>query len=156
MELGTDKLPRYSCACHKNNIAVRWAINADKYLPRVLKNLSSYSAKHKNSINRNKLSIQKKARLRIENSTRWSSCFLVLESHHKGYLRNIFSSDLPCPVSFQALEFYLQILLPAFQFNLIMQKTKSSIGDVLPTLMIMISKWIEWMFLINICNLSII
>ena len=92
--------------------------------------LSSYSAKHKNSISRVKLSIKRKARLRIENKTRWSSSYLVLESHHKGYLRDILPADFPCPVKFADIDYYLQILLPALQFNLIMQKTKSSIADV--------------------------
>jgi hypothetical protein len=32
-------------------------------------------------------------------------------------------------------------ILPAFQFNLVMQKTSSTIGDVVPTLHIIISKW---------------
>ena len=141
IQLGSDTLPRFCCACHKNNIAVRRAINKDKSLPTVIKRLSAYSAKHKNSINRVKLSIKNKARLRIENATRWSSEYLVMESHHKAYKRNIFTEEYPCPVSFNCLEYYLQILLPAFQFNLIMQKTKSSIGDVLPSLNMMISRW---------------
>ena len=84
MELGTDKLPRYSCACHKNNIAVRWAINADKYLPRVLKNLSSYSAKHKNSINRNKLSIQKNEKFKFKKCVNENCkiCKFALDFHY--------------------------------------------------------------------------
>ena len=65
----------------------------------------------------------------------------MLESFHKAYLRNVFSNELSCPVSFEVIEIYLQILLPAFQFNLVMQKTKFTIADVLPTLYIMLSKW---------------
>ena len=138
---GSRKLPRFSCACHKNNIAVRLAIKNDKYLPKVIKRLSSYSAKQKNSISRVKFSIKNKARLRINNKTRWSSDYLVIESHHKGYRRNIFPIEFPCPIRFTALEIYLQILYPAFKFNLIMQRTTSTIADVLPALKIMISKW---------------
>ena len=134
-------MPRISCACHKNNIAVRFAIAKDKFLPQIIRRLSSYSAKQKNSISRVKLSIQKKARLRIENATRWSSQFLLIESHHNGYKKGIFTDEFPCPVKFEALELYLQILHPAFQFNLIMQRTTSTIADVLPALAIMTSKW---------------
>lgn len=141
INLGTDEIPRYSCACHKNNIAVRIAIKKHNHISRVLVKLSKYAAKHKNSINLVKLSIKKKARLRIENKTRWSSSYLMLESFHRAYLRNAFPSESPCPVSFEDIELYLQILLPAFKFNLIMQKTKSTIGDILPTLNIMLSKW---------------
>jgi hypothetical protein len=36
---------------------------------------------------------------------------------------------------------YMQILLPAFNFNLIMQKTNSNIGGVVPNIKILISKW---------------
>jgi hypothetical protein len=35
----------------------------------------------------------------------------------------------------------MQILFPAFQFSLLMQKNKSPIGDIIPTLTIMFSKW---------------
>ena len=109
-------------------------------MPSVIKKLSSYAAKQKNSISRVKLSIKSKARLRIENKTRWSSEFMVLEAFHKGYLENIFG-DYPCPVRFEAIEYYIQILLPALTFNLTMQRTGSSISDVLPTLMMILTKW---------------
>jgi hypothetical protein len=66
-----------------------------------------------------------KIRLRIENKTRWSSTFSMLESFHKACLRNVFSNEPSCPVSYEVIEIYLQILLPAFQFNLVMKKTKS-------------------------------
>ncbi|CAF1132277.1 unnamed protein product, partial [Brachionus calyciflorus] len=95
--------------------------------------LSSYAAKNKNSINTCKFFIKKKARLRIENTTRWSSSFLILESFQKAILRDAFPRDKLCPVSLEIIETYLQILLPAFQMNLIMQKSKSTIAYILPT-----------------------
>ena len=88
------------------------------------------------------MNIEKKARLRIEISTRfWSSSFLMIQSFHKAIIRKAFSVETPCPVSLEEIEIYLQILLPAYQFSLIMQKDSSSIDDVLPALTIMISKW---------------
>ncbi|CAF1131770.1 unnamed protein product [Brachionus calyciflorus] len=71
----------------------------------------------------------------------WSSSFLLLESFHKAIARNAFPPNDPCPVNLVNIETYLQILAPAFHFNLIMQKSKSTIADVLPTLIITISKW---------------
>ena len=65
----------------------------------------------------------------------------MLDSFHRALKKQAFPPDAPCPVSLEVLELYLQILQPAFQFNLIMQKSKSSIADVLPALNIMLSKW---------------
>ena len=65
----------------------------------------------------------------------------MLESFYRAHKAKAFPIDNPCPVSFEKIDKYLLILLPAYQFNLIMQKDKSSIADVLPSLEIMISKW---------------
>ncbi|CAF0789124.1 unnamed protein product [Brachionus calyciflorus] len=137
----SDKISLFSCACHKNNIAVRLAIKNCKVFSNILSSLSSYAAKNKNSINTCKFFIKKKARLRIENTTRWSSSFLMLESFQKAILRDAFPRDKPCPVSLEIIETYLQILLPAFQMNLIIKKSKSTTADIFPTLNIILSKW---------------
>ena len=134
-------MPRYSCACHKCNIAVRLAITKDKYLPLAIRILSNYSAIQKATLDRVKLSIKCRARLRIQNKTRWLSEYLLLESHYKGYIKNIFPEDFPCPVKFEALEIWLQVLYPAFKFNLTLQRTTSTIADVLPLLQLMFTKW---------------
>ncbi|CAF1029887.1 unnamed protein product, partial [Brachionus calyciflorus] len=141
IKIGSDDIARFSCACHKNKIAVRMSIRKNRSLENLLTTLSRYAARNKNSINNSKYFIQKKARLRIENTTRWSSSFLMLESFHNALKKNAFPPDEPCPALLIEIELYMQILLPAFQFNLIMQKSKSTIADVLPTLQIMISKW---------------
>ncbi|CAF1149830.1 unnamed protein product [Brachionus calyciflorus] len=117
------------------------AIEKSQQLSKLLRKLSAYAAKHKNSINSSKFFIQKKARLKMENKTRWSSSFMILDSFHKALKKQAFPPDDPCPINLDVLELYLQILQPAFQFNLIMQKSKSSIADVLPALNIMLSKW---------------
>lgn len=111
----------------------------DKFLPRVIRRLSKYSAKQKKSIARVKVAIKKKARLRIDNKTRWSSEYLLLDSHHKGYERDIFG-EYPCPIKFEAIEIYMQILHPAFEFCLCMQYTSASISTVVPAVQIIISK----------------
>jgi hypothetical protein len=60
INLGTNDCPRFSCACHKNNVAVRMAIKKSKPLCQVLRVLSAYAAKTKNSINLYKLNLKKK------------------------------------------------------------------------------------------------
>ena len=44
-------------------------------------------------------------------------------------------------MSQEVCESYIQVLLPAYQFSLLVQKSKSSIGDVIPALLVTISKW---------------
>jgi hypothetical protein len=44
IEIGTCILPRYSCACHKGNIAVRAAIKNHQDLAKDLKNLSKFAS----------------------------------------------------------------------------------------------------------------
>ena len=47
IELGSSKTARYSCACHKCNIAVRLAIKKHTVLCNLLSKLSKYAAKKK-------------------------------------------------------------------------------------------------------------
>ena len=141
INLGTAECPRFSCACHKCNIAVRMAIKKCPSLTRVLAKLSKYAGAVKNSINLYKLHISKKARLRIENDTRWASSFLLLEAFQRAYIRNAFPAEKPCPVPLKTIEMYMQILMPAFKFSLLMQRTTSTIADVVPNVLMMLSKW---------------
>jgi hypothetical protein len=67
----------------------------------------------------------------------------MLESFYRAYKANAFTEENSYPVTFTKIQKYLLILLPSYQFNLIMQKDKSSIADVLPLLDIMLSKWIR-------------
>ena len=60
IKIGSNDIPRISCACHKNNIAVRLAIDKSNQLSKLLRRLSAFAGKHKNSINTSKFSIKKK------------------------------------------------------------------------------------------------
>ncbi len=104
IELGSSKTARYSCACHKCNIAVRLAIKNHTVLCNLLSTLSKYAAKNKNSINLIKLNIEYHARLRIENTTRWSSSYLMLMSFHKAIMKNTFTAENPSPIDLETLE----------------------------------------------------
>ncbi|RNA03120.1 hypothetical protein BpHYR1_035864 [Brachionus plicatilis] len=141
IELGTCKIGRYSYACHKCNIAVRLTINSNNPLHKVIQQLSKFRAKHKNTISSVKICISKKVRFRINNETRWASVFLLLDCFHQEYLRSVFNLTFKCPVSLEVKENYMQILLPVFQFNLILQNNSSTIADVMPIFNILISKW---------------
>ena len=116
-------------------------IKNNKPLNKVIQQLSKFAAKHKNTIASVKFCVSKKVRFRINNETRQASVFLLLDFFHNAYSTGVFSETFKCPASLEVIEKYLQILLPAFQFNLIMQKNSSTIADVMPMLNILISKW---------------
>jgi hypothetical protein len=139
IELGTNKLPRYSCACHKNNIAVRMAIKKHS-LTRTLVKLSHFAGITRRTIRLAQIHIKKKCRLRTENLTRWSSSYMMLVSYKKAYDRDAFSEN-QCPVEKKTIESYIQILAPAYDFNLLMQRNLASIADVNPSLILMFAKW---------------
>ena len=106
----------------------------------MLANLSKHATKVRKSLSLVKIHLEKRVRLQLDNQTRWSSSYMMLLSFHKAYLSNCFDNSA-CPVSHEEIEIYMQILFPAFQFSLLMQKNKSPIGDIIPTLTIMFSKW---------------
>jgi hypothetical protein len=65
-----------------------------------------------------------------------------MESFHRAHnVGGIFTDENPCPVPIETIEYYLQILYPALKFSLILQRTTSTIADVLPAFNLMISKW---------------
>ena len=141
IKLGSDDIPRFSCTCHKCNVAIRCAIKSHQELTSVLSKLSRYAGTVKHSLNLILGHINNKAKLFIDNKTRWFSSYLMLLSFQKSYARGAFSSELDCPVTLRVIETYIQILTPAYQFNLIMQKSESTIGEIIPALLIMLSKW---------------
>ena len=73
---------------------------------------------------------EKKCRLRLENKTRWSSAYLMLESVKRAYDRGAFS-DVECPLSLETIELYLQILKPSYLLNIFFQSNHSSISDTI-------------------------
>jgi hypothetical protein len=46
-----------------------------------------------------------------------------------------------CPFSLKKIEFYLQILLPAYKFSIGFQRTKTNIAEVVPSLLILFNTW---------------
>ena len=65
----------------------------------------------------------------------------MLEAFQRAYIRNVFPAEKPCPVPLKTIEMYMQILMLAFKFNLLIQKTSITIADVVPNFLMMLSKW---------------
>jgi hypothetical protein len=82
-------------------------------------------------------------RLRIENLTRWSSTFLMLESIKRAYDRGAFNDNFPCDIDFKTIEIYLQILKPAYKLSIKFQKNSSNIAHIIPNLFKLKEFWIK-------------
>jgi hypothetical protein len=123
INLGSNDIPRLSCACHKAIVAVRMAVKKHESFSTLLAALSKFAARTRASINQSRIHINEKSRLRCENQTRWSSSFLMLESFKKCYDKNIFKDDHVPPASKETIEEYLQILVHAYKFTNILKST---------------------------------
>jgi hypothetical protein len=91
LKIGAKTVPRHSCACHKLNLAIRHSIARHPQLCRILRTLAKSNAHIRRSIKLSRVFRKKKCRLRLENLTRWSSAFLVLESVKRAYDRGSFT-----------------------------------------------------------------
>lgn len=141
IELGSSKIPRYSCGNHKLNIAVRNAIKGFKILLEHLRSLNQANSHVKRVIQLTRVFASKKCRLRLENLTRWSSAFLLLESVKRAYDRKAFDEVDICPITLETVELYLQILKPAYDLSISFQNDKSTISDTLPSIYLLINIW---------------
>ncbi len=141
IRLGTDSIPRFCCACHKLNLAVRKAIKDTTTLSRSLAILNKFSANIRKSYNDHRIFLEKKNRLRCEGCTRWSAAYLMLQCFYRAYLKGCFDRELKCPVSKDEIEMYLIILLPVYRLNITFQKNSARIGDVVPHLLLVINAY---------------
>jgi len=132
IELGTNRLPRFQCCCHKLNVAVRTAIERSSEISDILRKLCRSNAHIRRSITTSNIFRLKKGKLRLANATRWSSCYLMLESVKRAFDKGCFlACNIECPVSLDAIELYLQILKPAYILTNNWQRDKAGIHDVL-------------------------
>ncbi|RNA03548.1 zinc finger BED domain-containing DAYSLEEPER-like [Brachionus plicatilis] len=146
IQLGTNSVPRYSCAAHKINVAVRCAIKTCNSFSKILAKLSKFASKIRRS---NVLSYNynlKKAKLRCENGTRWSSSYLMLEAFYNAYEKELFSETNKCPVSKEKIIEFLKVLHPMYTISLLSQKSDWQIGDVIPSLIIIFNAYDESQF----------
>jgi hypothetical protein len=77
---------------------------------------------------------------RLENLTRWSSSFMMLVSFKKAYDKKAFETN-NCPVGMAFIEGYIQVLRPAYDFSLYMQRNTTSIANVNILLTLMFDEW---------------
>lgn len=149
LEIGSSSIPRFSCAAHKLNIAVRMSIRKHPEILNMLTTLSKFASKSHKSCKIARIFEEGKCRLRTDNNTRWSSAFLMMVSFLKAYERGCFNDSLPFPVDQALLETYVQILMPIHKFSLNVQRSDCSIGQVLPLLWLLIHGSLQRMVLSN-------
>ena len=100
MTLNDTKIYGFRCANHKMNIAIREAIKMHQPILDLLKKLNKSNSHVRRSIELNSIFKNNKCRLRLENNTRWSSAYLLLESVKRAYDKNMFEDidDRRCPI----------------------------------------------------------
>ena len=103
--------------------------------------MSKYAVRTHMSIADAQIFQVKSNRLRGDNLTRWTSTFLMLTSFYKAYKKGIFNENRLCPVSLAEIEFYIELLLPAYRFTLLHQRNKANIGEVIPSINLLIQKY---------------
>ncbi len=128
LKIGTNILPRVSCAAHKANISVRSAIKSHPPIFNMLSTLSRFCATSHRAFEKSNFNKNAKSRLKCDNKTRWNSSFLMLVSIMKAYEKNVFNNDYKCPYSLASIEKYVQVLLPVYKFLLFVQRNDSPIG----------------------------
>ena len=89
-EIGSNKVPRYSCSNHKFNISLRNTIRSAKRLKQVISILCAYAKKTHQTIRLAEIFRENKSMLRNENETRWSSTFLLFSFFTKLMKRTFF------------------------------------------------------------------
>ena len=133
INLGSDDLPRFQCANHKLNLVIRYAISKSPEINRILSELNKCNSDIKAKIKFNHNFYLNKCKLRLENKTRWSSSYFVLESVKNAYDKGLFTDKCPCPVGLEKVETYILILKPSYLLSLSLQRTDSSIAETIPS-----------------------
>ena len=127
-------LKRFSCSCHKLNLVLQKAIKSHAYLERKFDDLQKFAVECRSKA----IFTESKCRPKLMVQTRWFTQIHTLIWAKKCYGKNLFDN---CPFTISEIDLYLQILLPAYNINLIFQKTNSCIGDVLPFVVKLKTLW---------------
>ena len=112
-----------------------------KYLLDILTKLSKSNATIRNCIEKNKIFVNLKCRPKLNQKTRWSSAIILLLSNKRAYDKGAYDENIECPIHYETLETYIQILMPAYTFTLGLQKSRSSIADIIPGVLRLIHIW---------------
>ena len=150
LEIGSTRIPRFSCVCHKGNLAIRKAITQSSHFSELLKSLSKQATSIKRSIVLSGRHRQLKCKIHRQNFTRWSSSFMMLISYLKSYQKGVFTNENKCAASENELEKYIQILLPMYIFTNDSQSEKATIASVVPSILSIIYANLDRMVLDNV------
>jgi len=131
INLGSNDIPRFSCACHKLNIIIHSAIENQGALKDIIKELGKLASKLRNSSQLLDILDEVKCRPKIEQKVRWFSQLYVLLWAQRAYKKNAFTEN-ECPIRIEVIKSYIQILMPAYKLNLGFQSSFLSIADVIP------------------------
>jgi hypothetical protein len=64
----------------------------------------------------------------------------IIKAENKGLLEEI-KAECPCPVSLAMIKNYVAILIPAYLFNIGLQRQSATIAEVIPSILREISYW---------------
>lgn len=134
INLGSDELPRISCAAHKLNLCLRGAFVKHQTICKDIKTLNRMIERIRKSYDLSRVFHDLKARLRLENTTRWGSAYISLLSIKRACKKNAIQlRDLP--VSLGVINTYIKILKPAYIFNLELQSQRATISYIIPSIL---------------------
>jgi hypothetical protein len=133
-------LPRFNCAIHKLGTVVSHALSHQKYLLEILTDLSRFNSESRNCIKTNIIFRELKCRPKIYKKTRWLGVINLLFSNKRAYDNGAYE-NLECPVDFETIELYIQVLLPAYYITLGWEKSRTSIADIIPAVLYLINAW---------------
>lgn len=127
---------RFSCSCHKLNIVLFRAIEDHKIFAEKLDRLQNFAIESR----KKRIFEENDCRPKLMVQTRWFSQVNTLIWAKKCYEKSLIAEN-DCPLSYNDIDTYLQILLPAYYVNLLFQRTSSTVGDVLPHIFKLKSIW---------------
>jgi hypothetical protein len=78
--------------------------------------LNSANSGIRNCIEKNRIFRNLKCRPKLDQKTRWSSALLMLLSVKKAYENGAFDGDITCPIPYETIEVYIQILFTSLAF----------------------------------------
>ena len=135
IKLGSDQIPRYQCANHKLDLSNKKSISMHKELTNMMVIINKSNKHFRRVCKFSQIFRNKKCRLRTQGKQRWSLVYLILESVKRAYDKGCFDAEdneKKCPVSYEKVETYLQILKPLYLLNIAFQSKHSTIADVIP------------------------
>ncbi len=131
-------ISRYSCACHKLNLVLSKSIDSQEFYSKNLDDLQKLAIECKS----NSKFAEARCSPKLMNATRWFSQYSTILWAKKSYQRSLFDSiEQACPFNEAELDILIQILLPAYNINLVFQQSTSWIGDVIPYILKLKSLW---------------